>query len=189
MTEKVPILVVLGVDIDGKPHASRFPESDALIVTRAAQMMGFHVVRVAADNAELRAIAKSLPLGKVFRTGRAFVPFVARAAFDKLATLVEGGIGKRSGRTQGARQPPSAYPVAAMFDADAAKTADTLWSKIEIGAVVLASQPHIYGEGWWESIVVAVNGDRLTLRWTDTPAEKPFYAARRDVALRHPSSE
>jgi hypothetical protein len=188
MTEKVPILVVLGVDIDGKPHASRFPESDALIVARAAQMMGFHVIRVAGDNDELRVTAKSLPLGKVFRTGRAFVPFVARAAFDKLATLVEGGIAKRSGRTLGARQ-PSTYPVAVIFDAEAAKTADSLWAKIEIGAVVLASQPHIYGDGWWESVVVAVNGDRLTLRWTESPAEKPFYAARRDVALRHPSAE
>src|SRR5258708_2084781 len=96
MAEKVPILVVLGIDIDGKPHGSRFDERDAPFVTRAAQLMGFHVIRVAADNKELHAIAKGLPLGKVFATGRAFVPFVARSAFDKLAKLVEAGITVRA---------------------------------------------------------------------------------------------
>src|SRR4051794_33314001 len=76
MSEKVPILVVLGLDVDGKPHASRFEERDAAFVVRAAELMRFHVVRVPADNAELTGIAEKLPVGKIFATGRAFVPFV-----------------------------------------------------------------------------------------------------------------
>ena len=36
MSEKVPILVALGIGIDGKPHASRFADSDAPLVARAA---------------------------------------------------------------------------------------------------------------------------------------------------------
>ena len=39
MTDKVPILVVLGTDIDGKPHGSRFEERDAPFVARAAELM------------------------------------------------------------------------------------------------------------------------------------------------------
>src|SRR5579863_2598804 len=92
MTEKVPMIVVLGIDVDGRAHGSRFEERDAPFVVRAAELMGFHVVRVAPDNDELHAIAEKLPLGKIFATGRAFVPFVSRSAFDKLAALVEGGI-------------------------------------------------------------------------------------------------
>src|SRR5438067_36858 len=92
MAEKVPILVVVAIDIDDKPHASRFAEHDAPFVQRAAELMGFHVVRVPPDKAELHGIAKGLPLGKIFATGRAFVPFVRRSAFDKLATLVKGGV-------------------------------------------------------------------------------------------------
>ena len=46
MAKNVPILVVLGIDIEGKPHASRFAEHDAPFVQRAAELMGFHVVRV-----------------------------------------------------------------------------------------------------------------------------------------------
>ena len=92
MAEKVPILVVLGIDIDGKPHASRFAEHDAPFVVRAAELMGFHVIRVLSENAKLHTLAEGLPLGKIFATGRAFVPFVNRSAFDKLAVLVEGGV-------------------------------------------------------------------------------------------------
>ena len=95
MTDKVPILVVLGIDVDGKPHGSRFEERDAPFVERAAELMGFHAIHVGADNEELRGIAEQLPLGKIFATGRAFVPFVSRSAFDKLATLVEGDITAR----------------------------------------------------------------------------------------------
>src|ERR1700722_7015383 len=92
MSEKVPILVLVGVDIDGRSHASRFETRDARLVGRAAELMGFHVIRVAPDNAESYAVAEALPAGKLFGSGRAFVPFVARGAFEKFATLVEGGV-------------------------------------------------------------------------------------------------
>src|SRR5260370_770872 len=89
MSEKVSILVVLGIDMTDKPHASRFAERDAPFVLRAAELMGFHVIRVAPENTEPHGIAEKLPLGRIFATGRAFVPFVGRSAFDKLAALVE----------------------------------------------------------------------------------------------------
>jgi len=38
MTEKVPIIVVLGIDVDGRPHASRFDQRDARVVRRAAEL-------------------------------------------------------------------------------------------------------------------------------------------------------
>src|SRR5580693_9095414 len=103
MSEKVPIVVVLGTGSDDKPHASRFAESDAPLVVRAAELMGFHVIQVPPDDGELHAIAEKLPLGKIFATGRAFVPFVSRAAFDKLATLVAGGVTIEQRFASGAR--------------------------------------------------------------------------------------
>lgn len=184
MTEKVPIIVVLGIDVDGRAHASRFEERDAQFVQRAAELMGFHVLRVPADNAELYAIAEALPLGKIFATGRAFVPFVARLAFDKLAALVEGDITVRAPRPIGAPDVSSAADA----EIDAGGVVDTLWSAVEIGSTVLATQPSDY-DGWWESVVVAVNGDDLTLRWRDGPPEKPFHVSRRNVALLHPAAD
>ncbi len=169
MSEKVPILVVLGIDVEGKPHASRVAERDAPFVVRAAEMMGFHVIQVTAENEALHAIAEKLPSGKIFATGRAFVPFVGRAAFDKLATLVAGGVTIEARASSGVAP---VYPLADMFTTEAVTSADALWSKIEVGTVVLASQPLLYGEGWWESIVVGVDGDDLTLRWIETPPNR-----------------
>jgi hypothetical protein len=186
MSEKVPILVVLGIDMTDKPHASRFPERDAPFVVRAAELMGFHVIRVAPENTELHTTAEGLPLGKIFATGRAFVPFVGRAAFDKLAALVEGGVTIEERASSGAAP---VYPRADMFTTEAVNTADALWAKVEVGSVVLAAQPDVYGPGWWEGVVVGVDGDDLTLRWMDTPAEEPFHASRRDIALRHPGAD
>jgi hypothetical protein len=186
MTDKVPIIVVLGIDVDGRAHASRFEERDAPFVLRAAEMMGFHVVRVPPDNDELHAIAEKLPLGKIFATGRAFVPFVSRSALDQLAVLVEGGVTVEARATAGVAP---VFPLADMYTTEAVNTADALWSKIEVGTVVLASQPDVYGPGWWEGIVVGIKGDDLTLRWTDEPTEDPVQVSRRDVALRHPGAD
>jgi hypothetical protein len=186
MTEKVPIIVVLGIDVDGRAHGSRFDERDAPFVVRAAELMGFHVVRVAPDNDELHGIAEKLPLGKIFATGRAFVPFVGRSAFDKLAALVEGGVTIEARATSGAAP---VYPLRDMFTTEAINTADALWSKVEVGTVVLAAQPDLYGPGWWEGVVVGVNSDDLTLRWVDDPELGPFHLSRREIALRHPDTD
>ena len=185
MAENAPIIVVLGIDIDGKPHASRFDERDAPIVLRAAELMAFHVVRVPPDNEELRGIAEKLPLGKIFATGRASVPFVGRSAFDKLSRLVEGGITIEQ-RTTSRAEP--VVPRADMFATEAISTADALWSKIEVGTLVLAEQPDIYGPGWWEGIVVGIDGDQLRMRWRDDPSLEQFRVSRRNVALRHPGT-
>jgi hypothetical protein len=185
MSEKVPILVVLGMGTDEKWHASRFTESDETVVMRAAELMGFYVVRVTAENEELYGIAESLPLGKIFASGRAFVPFVRREAFYKLRALAEDG---DIVQVQ-AVDAPGVQRSASMFTTDAINAADGLWSKIEIGTVVLAAHPDVYGPGWWESVVVAVAGDDLTLRWVDDPTEPSFQLSRRDVGLRHPRGD
>jgi hypothetical protein len=183
VNEKAPIIVVLGIDVDGKPHASRFEQHDAQFVVRAAELMGFHVIHVPPENAELHVVAEGLPAGKIYATGRAFVPFVGRAAFDKLTTLVEGGVTLIQRGKSGAGL---IRPRADMLTTDAINTAEALWSKIEVGTEVLAEEPELYGPGWWQGVVVAVNGNDLTVRWLDDPDEDPIKVERRHVALRHP---
>ena len=184
MSEKVPITVVLGTGTDGKAHASRFEPRDQQFVSRAAALMGFHVISVSPESEELHGIAAALPLGKIFATGRAFVPFVSRAAYEKLAPLVEGGIGN----AKPAMPTPMPNKPAAKPDAEAASCADALWGKIGVGSIVLAEQPELYGPGWWEGVVVGVKGDKLTIRWVDDATEEPLRVARRNVALRHPGA-
>ena len=97
MTESSPIFVVLGRDAQGKPHASRFADADAELASKAADLMGYHVVRV--EETELKGLAANLPLGKVYATGKAFVPFVKGEVFDRLASLVENGSGGTAAAT------------------------------------------------------------------------------------------
>src|ERR671913_1208114 len=91
MTETSSIFVVLGRDAQGKPHASRFADADMDLAAKAADLMGYRAVRV--EEPSLRALAANLPLGKVFASGKAFVPFTKAETFDRLATLVEDGSG------------------------------------------------------------------------------------------------
>jgi hypothetical protein len=186
MGNKVPIVVVLGIDVQHKPHASRFDVRDIAFVLRAAKMMNFEIIRVLPKQKELHAIAAKLPMGKIFASGRAFVPFVGRAAFDKLATLIERDIISDAGEEH---QTGMVHPPAGLFSTEAVETANTLWSKIDIGTVVLAAQPELYGPTWWQGVVVAVDGDQLTLRWVDYPEDEAICASRTEVCLPHPGAK
>src|SRR5215203_4198980 len=116
MTEINPLFVMLGRDAQGKPHAARFAGADAELASKAADLMGYDAVRV--QQTELKGLAANLPVGKVFASGKAFVPFTKVETFDKLATLVENDSGPAAEEpTNAAPEPPAqvtqAVPVQA----------------------------------------------------------------------------
>ena len=90
MTEPAPLLVVFGIDGDGKPRASRFADRDAELATKAAGLLGFRVAWIT-DEAG-RALAEALPDGNAFARGNGFVRLVRQSAFDKLCAAVDGGV-------------------------------------------------------------------------------------------------
>src|SRR5689334_7096045 len=65
-------LIVLGYDENYKPRAARFPAADAELVTKAAQLMDLKVYEAATE--DLAALAKKLPVGRLYGNGRGFVP-------------------------------------------------------------------------------------------------------------------
>jgi hypothetical protein len=90
MTDTAPILVVFGIDPEGKPRASRFAEKDAELVTKAAALLGFRTAWIT-DEAGC-TIAKGLPDGNVFARGNGFVRLVRQSPFDKLSAAVDGAV-------------------------------------------------------------------------------------------------
>ena len=90
MTDTAPILVVFGIDSEGKPRASRFAEGDTELAIRAAGLLGFRSAWIT-EEAGL-AIAEALPDGNVFARGNRFVRLVRHFAFDKLSAAVDGGV-------------------------------------------------------------------------------------------------
>ena len=77
-----PELIVLGRDEAGKPRAARFPTGHDGLVAKAAKAMNLAVCK--ADGEVLSELAKKLPPGRLYSTGRGFVPAVGRSLYDKL---------------------------------------------------------------------------------------------------------
>jgi hypothetical protein len=77
-----PDLIVLGRDNEGKARAAQFPASQADLVTKAAKAMNLTVSK--ADGAAIAELAKKLPTGRLYATGRGFVPPVGRNLYGKI---------------------------------------------------------------------------------------------------------
>jgi hypothetical protein len=101
------VLIVFARDEKNKPHASAFDQSKAELAVKAAGLMGMHTLRVETD--EQRAIAIKVPKGRVFASGKAFVPFIRSPLYDRLAAMAspvtpQSPIGE-------ARRPTAASPA------------------------------------------------------------------------------
>jgi len=177
-----PVLVVLGIDADNKPHASKFRVADKDIVLRAAGLMAYRVLRLSAD--DVGKLAAPLPDGKVFATGRGFVPFVRRELYDKLAALLGTAaelkvpVTAQAGSNKGADKPTDAKQAASVSKPKAAPAQPAAalgspWSDIKVGTTVLARDDD--NESWFEATVASIADDDpnvLRLRWRDYPLDR-----------------
>jgi hypothetical protein len=76
------VVIVLGYDEDQKPRAARFPAADANLVAKAAQVMDLKVYEATTE--ELAALAKKLPLGRLYSNGKGFVPNVRQNLYSQI---------------------------------------------------------------------------------------------------------
>ncbi|SSC65482.1 unnamed protein product [Ciceribacter selenitireducens ATCC BAA-1503] len=176
---------MVGLDDKGKPHASWFALSDTAKVARAADLMDMAVIEVKMP--DLVATAAALPRGKLFDSGRAFVPFVKRETYEKLATYLDDDfIAATSARLEATA--PGGSGAASYAKASKGETTARLpedWSKLTVGDRVLASDGP--GDGWYEAdIQEALPDDQFRLRWRDWPELSNFTRGITDIALLHP---
>lgn len=177
--------IMVGLDDQGKPHASWFAEDDGDAAAVAADLMDMALIGVSND--ELAAIAKGLPRGKLFDSGKAFVPFVKRTTYDRLATYLDDDyLAATAARVEAAAAAASAaeedYAKASKGEVPARQPED--WSRLLVGDLVLARETA--EEGWFEAIAVEATDDRFRLRWRDWPELPTFTRAITDIALLHP---
>ena len=171
-TAAEPALVVFGRDDANKAHASWFSAADAELAIKAAGMMGMRVLPVTTD--EHRVAAAKLAAGRIFESGRGFVPFAKEAAYKALEAL------------DGAYAPPAPpEPEPEAFVAPSCLPAT--WAALAVGAVVLASPGE--DEGWWPSVVTEDRGEGLyVLRWVGFDNEPTFVRRGDDLGLMPPST-
>jgi hypothetical protein len=166
-----PDLIVLGPDDDGKPRAGRFPASQADLVAKAAKAMNLTVCE--AEGAALVELAKKLTTGRLYGTGRGFVPPVGRNVYGKIVEQL-----KLAGQ-------PVPSPTAPAATEQPAPGLPATWDDIAVGHMVIAQEGA--AEGWWEAIIIARDGDMLTLKWRDWPQLPKVLRHAGAVALLKPS--
>ena len=148
-------LVLFGVDENGKPRAARFPEDNAELVSKAARAMGLRLG--IATTTEHFEVVKKLPVGRLYATGKGFVPNVRQDLYDKINALVGGEPGPIS-----TKLPNS-------------------WGELAPGHLVIAQD--LVADGWWEAVVTKRQDDMLTLKWRDYPSQAEFVRHAKAVAL------
>ncbi|RWP18020.1 MAG: hypothetical protein EOR01_23660 [Mesorhizobium sp.] len=185
----LPALIVLGLDDGGKAHASWFGEAETDVAERAASMMGMAALRASTD--ELRDLAGKLPQGRVFPSGKAFVPFVKATMFDKLATHLPSSYKWPVRAAKAAAEKPKRGKKASAASADQSGdpneglTIPEDWSKIVFGSLVLACEDP--NDGWFPAHVIQVSGEGLfTLKWRDFPDWPVIVRRTHHLALLHP---
>lgn len=191
----VAALVVFGRDDGGKAHASRFGDDNKDAAIKAAHLMGFVALTVTDDT--IRKIAADLPNGRVFESGKGFVPFVkegvcaaleahAKQFPDQVLTLSEAQIEELANAEDDKAQNGDDEA-----DNDEVTTLPKDWLDIPARSRVIAIDDP--ADGWWEAKVthshLSGTGDQavlmLTLEWIGFPDEPNFVRRAHQVALMH----
>src|SRR5947207_2584217 len=79
-------LFVFGLDEDGKPRGARFAEFNEKVVSAAAQMK---LASVHPASPAVAEIGMKLPVGRLYASGKAFVPPIRRDLLSKLKAALE----------------------------------------------------------------------------------------------------
>ena len=182
-----PALVVFGRDEAGKAHAAWFDQSEAALAEKAADLMGLRVLRVRAD--EHRALAAQLPHGRVFASGRAFMPFTKASLFMALQTAAQAAADAKPVKLVASADDGSEAKLPITEPKPTASSpngkAPVGWADLGVGSLVLACEgPR---EGWWEAVVLEEEADLFTLRWRDWPTLPRFVRRRWQLAILHPA--
>jgi hypothetical protein len=166
-------LLVLGFDEQQKPCGARFVDAKPDLVAKAAQVMGLKVYKPSSP--EAAELAKKLPVGQLYATGRAFVPHVRQSLYSDVIVALAA---EPQQAAVGPDDDKASTPVA--------RGLPRSWDQIAPGHLVIAQESLDYG--WWEAIVLERKDDMLTLRFRDYPRLPKFFRHRTAVALMSPAS-
>jgi hypothetical protein len=171
-------VVLFGLDSRGKPKAARFTKNLAGLAIKAATQL--HLKVLTSTDPTVAAIAARLPVGRVYATGRTFVPFVRRDLYDKLlAAAPNGNVHQPAAPPpNGATGSPGPKPPGSVPNLPRS------WEEITLGDLILVQDS--LEEGWYEGVVVDADGDMLTLRWRDYPRERRVTRHRTRLGLLYP---
>jgi len=169
-------LVLFGIDSRGKPKAARFGKQHASLARKAATQLQLQVL--AGNDPKIADLAAQVPVGRVHATGRTFVPFIRRDLYDQLVAAAGNGTAHSDTPSNGSSGASGSTP------SGSAPHLPKDWQEIGVGDLVVAQDS--LEDGWYDAIVVQVDGDMFTLRWRDYPRERRVVRHRLRLALLYP---
>ena len=182
-------LFVIGLDDSGKPRGARFAECDNRVVNAALDMRLSCIHPASTVFAEL---AMKLPQGRLYASGKTFVPNIRRDLYDKLtAILAQAGDTSQVLKLQkapdqsGQASGTPGKSVACISPAIAGLPRS--WASVGVGHMVLVHESA--EDGWWEAVVIAREDEVLTLRFRDYPKQPTFVRHLSTVALVNPGPD
>jgi hypothetical protein len=144
------------------------------------------------NSAELATIAQQLPAGRIHANGRGLVPNVRRDLYDKLIAA-SGATTMSDSENQGTGKPGDNPTETSAPNSDSTSPAPSVaqgyprdWDDISVGHLVIAQEDAV--SGWWAAVVIAREGDMLTMRWRDFLGYPKFVQHRTAVALLKPGT-
>jgi len=165
---------VFGITSTGESRGARFTEFNdrALKFALSIGMVGVHPASPA-----FTELATKLPAGRLYASGKAFIPNVRRDVVKELNAILSS-----AADTSQQHRPPATTGEPQTIASGLPRS----WESIEVGQVVLAEEDGV-NEGYWACVVVKREADILTLRLRDFPKQKQQYVRNvAQVALIYP---
>ena len=159
------VLVIYGLNEEGKPRAAKFEEKDFELALKAAEMMKLQTHE--GDARKLRKALSKIRPGDIYASGWAAVPQVLWSQYQSLVKKLTGTV-----------PPPQGAPTVTGYP--------TSHDAIAVGHCVIAPADSA-ADGYWPAVVTAIDGDMLHLTLRDFPKEKGK-RHRTAVALLDPAS-
>jgi hypothetical protein len=163
-------IVVFGRNDRGFPQAAWFRAEEADAAALAANLMGFTVLRLTKPETQ-RACQTALRPGELRGGDKTFAPISRLEHLEELEKLAKAAADPREQAKAGAE------PLAA-----AAEHVPAAWQDIRRGSHVLAIDDDP-DDGWWEAVVMDVQGELVELRWREWPQMSAITRSRAGLGL------
>jgi hypothetical protein len=174
---------VFGIDNNGKPRGARFAEFNEKALNFVTELK---LTGVFPASPAFTEIAAKLPPGRLYSSGKAFIPNIRRDLVEKLETALAapGDESQKFRPAQDAANDESTGEPKTRTISPITFGLPQSWESVQPGHVVLVHESPT--DGWWESTVLVREDEILTLRFRDYPRQPTFQRHISQVALINP---